>query len=64
MLTTEKLTKVTLIEDINKGVKLLWDRDITAAEFDELYDFTINELEHVNENISIQIDLMKLRSKL
>lgn len=40
-----KLTKVTLIEDINKSVLFLFDRNISVKEFDTLYDFSLFELE-------------------
>ena len=40
-----RLTKVTLIEDINKSVLFLFDRNITVGEFDDLYDLSLFELE-------------------
>ncbi len=55
-LETAVKTKVTLIEDINKSVLFLFDRNITVGEFDTLYDFNLFELELTLLDLQKQID--------
>lgn len=60
-LETQKVTKITLIEDINKSVLFLFGRSIDVQEFDTLYDFsefqlelTLKELQnHIKYKISL-----------
>lgn len=51
-------TKVTLIEDINKSILFLFGRNITAQEFDTIYDMSIIELEIMFEDIQQHINLI------
>ena len=51
-------TKVTLIEDINKGINFLFGRNITAYEFDTIYDMSIGELEIMFGDIQQHINLI------
>ena len=51
-------TKVTLIEDINKGINFLFGRNITAYEFDIIYDMNIAELEVMFGDLQKHINLV------
>lgn len=51
-------TKVTLIEDINKGIQFLFGRNITADEFDIIYDMNIAELEVMFGDLQKHINLV------
>jgi hypothetical protein len=50
--------KITLIEDINKGIKFLFGRNITVEEFDAIYDMSIEELELMFEDLQNHINLI------
>ena len=52
----EVKTKVTLIEDINKGINFLFGRNITVEEFDTIYDMSILELELMIEDMQKHIN--------
>jgi hypothetical protein len=54
----EVKTKVTLIEDINKGINFLFGRNITVEEFDTIYDMSILELELMIEDMQKHINLV------
>jgi len=54
----ELKTKVTLIEDINKGINFLFGRNITAEEFDIIYDMSIIELELMFEDLQKHINIV------
>jgi len=47
VLSEENKTKVSLIGDINKINLLLTEKPLTTEEFNDLYDYTIRELEGV-----------------
>ena len=51
----EVKTKVTLIEDLNKGINFLFGRNISAEEFDTIYDMSVFELELMNEDMQQHI---------
>lgn len=51
-------TKVTLIEDINKGIQFLFGRNITVDEFDIIYDMNIAELEVMFGDLQKHINLV------
>lgn len=51
---TEHLTKITLIEDINKMHNLEYGGNLTAENFDELYDMPNEDLERVLQIITAQ----------
>jgi len=55
-LETQKITKITLIEDINKSVLFLFGRSIDVQEFDTLYDFSEFELELTLKELQNYID--------
>jgi len=55
-LETQKITKITLIEDINKSVLFLFGRSISVEEFDTLYDFSEFELELTLKELQSYID--------
>jgi hypothetical protein len=55
-LETQKITKITLIEDINKSVLFLFGRTIDVQEFDTLYDFSEFELELTLKELQSYID--------
>jgi len=55
-LETQKITKITLIEDINKSVLFLFGRTISVEEFDTLYDFSEFELELTLKELQSYID--------
>ena len=55
-LETQKITKITLIEDINKSVLFLFGRTISVEEFDTLYDFSEFELELTLKELQNYID--------
>lgn len=49
-LSAESMTKVSIITDINKAVKLVNGKDICPREFDYLYDMPLDKLqEHDNQ---------------
>ncbi len=50
--------KITLIEDINKGINFLFGRNITVEEFDAIYDMSIEELELMFEDLQHHINLV------
>lgn len=54
----EVKTKVTLIEDLNKGINFLFGRNITAEEFDTIYDMSVLELEFMIEDMQKHINLV------
>jgi hypothetical protein len=56
--TVEVKTKVTLIEDLNKGINFLFGRNITVEEFDTIYDMSILELELMIEDMQRHINLV------
>jgi hypothetical protein len=59
MITSLELkTKITLIEDINKGINFLFGRNITAEEFDTIYDMGLFELELMIEDMQNHINLV------
>ena len=45
MKNTDRLTKISLIEDLNKIKMLMTDTVLTVEEFDELYDMGVEQLE-------------------
>jgi hypothetical protein len=51
-------TKVTLIEDINKGINFLFGRNINSYEFDIIYDMNIAELEVMFGDLQKHINLV------
>jgi hypothetical protein len=51
----EVKTKVTLIEDLNKGINFLFGRNISVEEFDTIYDMSVFELELMNEDMQQHI---------
>jgi hypothetical protein len=51
-------TKVTLIEDINKGINFLFGRNINSYEFDIIYDMNIGELEVMIGDLQKHINLV------
>jgi hypothetical protein len=51
-------TKVTLIEDINKGINFLFGRNLNAYEFDIIYDMNIGELEIMIGDLQKHINLV------
>jgi hypothetical protein len=51
-------TKVTLIEDINKGINFLFGRNLDAYEFDTIYDMSIGELEIMFGDLQQHINLV------
>jgi hypothetical protein len=51
-------TKVTLIEDINKGINFLFGRNINNYEFDIIYDMSIGELEVMFGDLQKHINLV------
>jgi hypothetical protein len=51
-------TKITLIEDINKGINFLFGRNINAYEFDIIYDMGIGELEVMFGDLQKHINLV------
>jgi hypothetical protein len=51
-------TKITLIEDINKGINFLFGRNINAYEFDIIYDMSIGELEVMFGDLQKHINLV------
>lgn len=46
-MTDVKKTKISLIEDINKAKLFMYDKQLSADDFDNLYEMTTFELEHV-----------------
>lgn len=46
-MTDVRNTKISLIEDINKARLLMEDKQISGDDFDNLYEMTVFELEHV-----------------
>ena len=59
MTTSQEVkTKVTLIEDINKGINFLFGRNITVEEFDTIYDMSVLELEIMFEDLQKHINLV------
>jgi hypothetical protein len=59
MTTSQEVkTKVTLIEDINKGINFLFGRNITVEEFDTIYDMSVLELELMFEDLQKHINLV------
>jgi len=56
-------TKISLIEDINKAKLLMYDKMLTVDDFDNLYDMTNFELEHVlyglDRSIAFSRELIK-----
>jgi hypothetical protein len=59
MTTSQEVkTKVTLIEDINKGINFLFGRNITVEEFDTIYDMSVLELELMFEDMQKHINLV------
>ena len=51
-------TKITLIEDINKGINFLFGRNINVEEFDIIYDMSIGELEVMFGDLQKHINLV------
>jgi hypothetical protein len=54
----EVKTKVTLIEDLNKGINFLFGRNISVEEFDTIYDMSVLELELMIEDMQKHINLV------
>lgn len=46
-MTDVRNTKISLIEDINKAKLFMYDKQLSADDFDNLYEMTNFELEHV-----------------
>ena len=46
-MTDVRKTKISLIEDINKAKLFMYDKQLSADDFDNLYEMTNIELEHV-----------------
>lgn len=51
-------TKITLIEDINKGINFLFARNINVEEFDIIYDMSIGQLEVMFGDLQKHINLV------
>lgn len=51
-------TKITLIEDINKGINFLFGRNINVEEFDIIYDMSIGQLEVMFGDLQKHINLV------
>lgn len=51
-------TKITIIEDINKGINFLFGRNINADEFDIIYDMNVAELENMFNDLQKHINLI------
>ena len=62
-MTDAQKTKISLIEDINKAKLLMYDKMLTVDDFDNLYDMTNFELEHVlyglDRSIAFSRELIK-----
>jgi len=59
VLSEENKTKVSLIEDINKINLLLTEKPLTTEEFNDLYDYTIRELEGIITTGVIAVEFVK-----
>lgn len=46
-MTDVRNTKISLIEDINKAKLLMEDKQISGDDFDNFYEMTVFELEHI-----------------
>jgi hypothetical protein len=46
-MTDVRKTKISLIEDINKAKLFMYDKQLSVDDFDNLYEMTNFELEHV-----------------
>lgn len=57
-----RLTKVSLITDIQKARRLFNGNDITPEEFDGLYDLSVEHLEEVLESFQLALSI-KIREK-
>jgi hypothetical protein len=60
MMTDYQRTKITLIQDINKAKLLLYDKILTVDDFDNLYEMTNFELEHVLYGLDRSIALSRM----
>ena len=62
-MTDYQKTKISLIEDINKAKLLMYDKQLSVDDFDNLYEMTNFELEHVlyglDRSIAFSRELIK-----
>lgn len=59
-MSQERLTKITLIEDINKLNELNSGKSITVKQFDKLYDMTVDELEFYLRMLDMRYELLNI----
>ena len=59
-MSQERLTKITLIEDINKLNELNHGKSITVQQFDKFYDMTVDELEFYLRMLDMRYELLSI----